>query len=205
MNNYFDKWGRVHDKPVTESNPIPSNNGWIYSAYLHKSGYKLDLMLLSSCFRQCKQIDPDTGRLFLIRSPYKETPPISRDEVLGMVELGLLRSVHLRGWNFSPYSIPKFNLIKLISQLLEMKDKHRNYFWQNNLDQIYRFAFSVPLADRHFILTKWGRFNLFYFLIAKVDSMFKSKNGLGWLKYNKEVEAMKSEFPEDHPLQLAKE
>jgi hypothetical protein len=202
MNNYFDKWGRVHDKPVTDANPIPSNNGWIYSAYLDKAGYKLDLMMMAICFRQCKQINPETGQLFLVRSPFKETPPISRDEILGMAQIGFLRQQHLDGWNFSPYPVPAFNPIKLVAQLIQMQGKDRNYFWQNNLDQIYRFAFSVPLADRHFILEKWGRFNLFYYLIAKVDSLFKSKNGLGWLKYDQDIKAMQAEFPEDHPLRM---
>lgn len=202
MNNYEDKWGRFHDKPVTETNPIPSNNGWIYSAYLDKAGYKLDLMMLAICFRQCKQVDEATGRVYLIRSPDKPSPPISRDEILGLAQLGFLRAKHLDGWSFSPYPIPKFNFFKLISQLIEVKGKHRNYLWQNNLDQLYRFAFSVPLSDRHFILQKWGRFNLFYYLIAKFDSMFKSKNGLGWLKYDQDIKQMQAEFPEDHPLQM---
>lgn len=202
MNNYFDKWGRVHDKPVTDSNPVPSNNGWIYSAYLDKAGYKLDLMMMAICFRQCKQVDEDTGRFYLIRSPDKFSPPISRDEILGMAQIGFLRQQHLDGWNFSPYPIPKFNLFKLIKQIVELRGKHRNYFWQNNLDQIYRFAFSVPLADRHFILQKWGKFNLFYYLVAKIDSKLKAKNGIHWLKYDTDIEIMKQEFPEDHPLRM---
>lgn len=91
MNNYFDKWKRVHDKPCIGEEP-KSNNGWIYTAYLKKIGYQVDLMSLSTCFRQCKQINPETGELYLVRSPYKDYPPMSRDEILGMVYLGFLKN-----------------------------------------------------------------------------------------------------------------
>lgn len=201
MSNYVDKFGRYHDKPVTESNPIPSNNGWIYTAYAEKAGLPVDHSLLTNCFVQCKQFDRKTGRLSLIRSPGDSTPPISRDEILGMAALGLLAPKHLNGWSFSPYKIPKFDLIKTVNQVIEMIGKHRNYLWQNNMDQLYRFAFSVPLADRHFILQKWGMKSSFmYRLIAKVDSFIRGSNGIRWLKTGKGIEEMKAEFPEDHPL-----
>lgn len=221
MNNYLDNFGRCHDKPVTSQNPIPSNNGWIYTAYLAKIGYHVDLMSLAVCFKGCKRVDPDTGRLYLVRSPFKDQPPISRDEILGMAALRFLRSNHLNGWNFSPYPVPPFSLTKLIKQLWELRPsllsdgiggyelefKHRNYFWQNNLDQIYRFAFSVPLQDRAFILECFGETRslryFFYKAIAFVDSKIsKPDNGIAWLKYggDERKKIMQSEFPEDHIL-----
>ena len=201
-NDYFDNYGRLHHKPCINKEPS-SNNGWIYTAYYEKLGYKADLMLLSTCFRQCKQLDVDNASFYLIRSPRKEEPPMSRDEILGMASLGFLQPRHLNGWNFSPYPIPKFNLFKTISQFLELRGKHRNYLWQNKMEHTYRFAFSVPLTDRHFILQKWGEFNLFYWAVAKIDSMIGNPtNGIPWLKYGGEKRklAMQSEFPEDHPL-----
>lgn len=200
MNDYFDNWGRVHHKPCKYGSPS-SNNGWIYTAYLNKAGYNLDMFSLSICFRACLDKDIIRRHPLIIQS----SVPISRDEILGMVELGFLKPEHLNGWNFSPYPLPKFNLIKTIKQFLELKDKHRNYFWQNNLDQVYRFAFSVPLNDRHFILQKWGKFNIIYWSIAKIDSLFsKPKNGIHWLKYGGDdrKKIMKEEFPKDHPLRF---
>ena len=205
MSNYIDDYGRYHDKPVTDSNPVPSNNGWIYTAYADKLNLPVDKQKLSKCFRQCTQIDPDTGRLYLVRTPYKDTPPISRDEILGMAELGFLKRKHLNGWNFSPFPLPAFNLVTFIKQLWEIKDKHRNYFWQNGLSMVYHVAFSVPLADRHFILSKWGEFNLFYFLVAKIDTLLPAKNGLKWLKNDTEKEALLSEFSENHPFRASQE
>jgi hypothetical protein len=207
MNNYFDKWGRIHDSPVTIKKPVSSNNGWIYTAYLKKSGYVVDLPLLADCFRQCRQVDLRSGHFYLIRSPGNATPPISRDEILGMAYLGFLRKDHVPKWSFSPYPIPRFNLFKLIKQLIEAKDQHRNYFWKNNLNQIFRFAFSVPLQDRAFILECLGEKKslryFFYKAIAFIDSKISTpKNGIHWLKYGgeKRKQIMQQEFPEDHPL-----
>lgn len=207
MNNYIDSYGRCHDKPVTSQNPVPSNNGWIYTAYLAKTGYHVDLMSLAVCFKGCKRIDQDTGRFYLVRSPFKDQPPISRDEILGMAALRFLRSSHLDGWSFCPYEIPPFNLKTLITQAIDVIGKHRNYFWQNGLSQIYRFAFSVPLQDRAFILECFGETSslryFFYKAIALVDSVLsKPDNGIAWLKYGGEErkKIMQTEFPEDHPL-----
>ena len=197
MSNYIDIYGRYHDKPVTESNPISSNNGWIYTAYADKLGIAVDKEKLKECFEKCIVVDNSKHR-YLNRSPDKFLPPISRDGILGMAALGFLKQEHLDGWNFSPFRLPAFNLLTLIKQLWTIRDKHRNYFWQNNISQVYHVAFSVPLTDRHFILQKWGKFNLFYFLAAKADSLLKSGNGVGWLKYDKNKEEMLKEFPEGH-------
>lgn len=201
MNNYVDKWGRYHHKPVTPTNIYPSNNGWIYTAYAAKAGLPVDMNKLQICFENCKKVV--NGKVTLLRHPigYK-VGPTSRDEILGMAALGFLKPEHLDGWNFSPFPIPKFNLIETLKQFWEIKDKHRNYFWQNNLTQVYRFAFSVPLSDRHFILKKWGKFNIFYWIIATLDGILsKPDNGIPWLKEsNNNIIYMKAEFPTDHPL-----
>jgi hypothetical protein len=205
MNSYWDIYGRLHHKPCINGAPS-SNNGWIYTAYADKlMTIDLDRNSLTECFNKCIIKDAINNRSFLIRSPNKDLPPISRDEILGMSALGFLKPEHLNGWNFSPYPLPKFNLFKTISQFIELIGKDRNYLWQKYMDHTFRFAFSVPLSDRHFILSKWGKFNLFYWAIAKLDSVIGSpKNGIPWLKYDKNIEAMQEEFPQDHPLRLLK-
>lgn len=199
-NNYYDKYGRVHHKPVTEADPFPCNNAWVYSAYGAKAGIELNQEGLSYAFIEC-------SIPFLKRNPGESKVPISRDEILGMSALGFLKPEHVNGWYFGPYTLPKFSLIKTVEQFLELRGQHRNYFWQNNLDQIYRFAFSVPVTDRHFILKKWGRFqfynpvHLFYAAIGKLNSLYKP-NGIDWLKYGgkRAEKEMVKEFPEDHPI-----
>lgn len=225
MDTYIDSYSRYHHKKVTKENPIPSNNSWIYSAYANKLELPLDAKKLYQCFELCTW-----KGIFVLRSPGKVTPYLSRDEVIGTIALGLCKPEHLNGWNFYGRSLPKFNAIKLLKQLWELRPsvkmtyrdtvpatpkyslefKHRNYFWQNNLDQLYRFAFSVPLQDRHFILKTWGKFqwynpvHVFYAIVAKVDSMLPKKSGIKWLKYGGEKNklAMIEEFPMDHPIRM---
>jgi hypothetical protein len=193
---YIDKYGLYHHKPCVDGEPS-SNNGWLYTAYARKLGLGINRTRLDICYAGC-MLHPT--KLMISRLPGKTKPPMSRDEILGLVELGYLVYDKTGTWNFSPRPIPKFNIVTLIKQLKEVKDKHRNYFWENNLDQLYRFAFSVPLVDRHYCMQKVGEFNLFYWAIAKIDSMSSKTSGIRWLKYGKSLAAMQEEFPEDHPL-----
>jgi hypothetical protein len=199
---YFDKWGRLHHKPCKNGKPS-SNNGWIYTAYYDKLKSGLIMGGLRVCFGECFR----NGAFHRHPVSVDSKVPNSRDEILGAASLGLLKSAHLNGWSFSPYPIPPFSLKKLIKQIKELKGQHRNYFWLNGLDQIYRFAFSVPLQDRAFLLECWGETKslryFFYKGIAMLDAKFaKPKNGIHWLKYGGEdrKKIMQQEFPEDHPL-----
>lgn len=240
MNYYQDKWGRFHHKPCKNGEPS-SNNGWLYTAFAVKVGLPVYADLLEECFDKCVEYDPISHSAELSRSPDKTNPPISRDEILGMTALGLLKQEHLNGWNFSPFPLPAFSAVKLLKQLWELRPSfsryvtylgdeegdypklfgyhiitpHRNYFWKNNLDQLYRFAFSVPVQDRYFILKTWGKFSwlkpshIFYRAVSKVDELLPKKSGIKFLKYSdnsssdrrrKLEEAMVTEFPKDHPI-----
>lgn len=214
MNNYQDLYSRYHDKPTVESRPS-SNNGWVYSAYAVKLGLPIDQEKLEDCFYSCLR----KGK-FVFRTPNKPRPFLSRDEILGAAYLGLLKPEHLNNWDYSPFPPVKFSATRLFDQLALLYDHRtdRNYFWQNNLEQIYRFAFSVPVVDRHFLLKTWGTFrwynpaHLFYAFVAKCDSMEtpKPRNGIMFLKYGKGIGesrelalAMSMEFPADHSISIA--
>ena len=160
---------------------------------------------LGICFEGCNRWV--YGKRILTRHPAteKDTVPISRDEILGMAYLGFLTPSHLNGWSFSPYPIPEFNLKTLVKQILEARGQHRNYFWKNELQQLYRFAFAVPLTDRAFVAEHTGmKLNfvskIFYKLIAKVDSMLSKESAIRWLKYGKSLKGMQKEFMEGHPF-----
>lgn len=228
MNNYFDELGRLHHKPVTTENPVPSGNGWLYTAYYKKViGISVTaFQKLHTAFLKCQvysSISADRPSFYLVRSPGKDAPPISRDEILGLAALGLLQKEHIKGWNFSPYIVPKFNLVSFLKQAYVLRPtfkpvvigpvepdskvffglylRHRNYVWKNDLNQLYRFAFSVPLVDRAFILEKWGKNQLFYSIVAKLDSFGKA-SGIRFLKYGgeKNKKVMLKEFPSDSPI-----
>jgi hypothetical protein len=161
--------------------------------------------MLHECFDWCLR----KGK-FVFRTPNKYTPYVSRDEILGAAYLGLLRPEHLNGWNFSPFPMPEFSATQLVKQLKLLYENRtdRNYFWKNNLDQIYRFAFSVPVVDRYFLLKTWGTFqwynpaHVFYAAVAKVDAATGTDSGIRFLKYGKSAVAMTKEFPVDHPLTI---
>jgi hypothetical protein len=205
MSNYIDRFSLYHDKVVFDGK-ASSGNPAIYTAYAKKLNLPINYAKVSEAFYHTQVMR--YGKQVFIRHPDKpNTSPFSRDEVLGWCYLGFLQPFHLNGWSFSPYPIPAFSLKKLIKQIKELKGQHRNYFWKNGLDQIYRFAFSVPLQDRAFLLECWGETKslryFFYKGIAMLDAKFaKPKNGIHWLKYGGEdrKKIMQEEFPGDHPL-----
>ena len=200
MNVYIDSYGLYHDKPVDQG---VSGNPYIYTAYAAKLGLPIDLDKVLFAGELTKR--NINGITFYIRHPNKpNTSPISREEILGRFYLQVPTT--LNNWSFSPYPIPSFDAITLIKQLLEAKGEHRNYFWKNNLSQIYRFAFSVPITDRYSILKwsgKYEKFNVihnFYRAVSFFDSLLPTENGIRWLKYGKSKEAMLKEFPSNHPF-----
>ncbi len=219
MNNYQDRWGRFHDKPCIDGEPS-SNNGWIFTAYW----YKLNNIHPNLQYTP-ELVEAGEECAFLLKrhpAPIENRVPMSRDEVLGLSALGF--ELDLEGWNFSPYPVPKFNPFKLTAQLWELRPtwgpafnyenrienqliyKHRNYFWQNNLDQLYRFAFSVPLQDRAFILRQVEKSNLFYSAVEWVSKQRKatdpSSRLIEWLKWGDkpDLELFEDYFGEDHPF-----
>lgn len=196
---YTDKFGRIHDKPTDGDSPS-SNNGWLYSAIAKKLGMQLDINKTAGQF--CA--------LFRLRTPQVSTPPISRDEILGLAYLGYLKPEHLSGWNFSPFPIPEFDLFDFVKQVLALVDwknrtlKHRNTFWKEEYSQIYRFAFSVPFSDRHFINQCWGKYNpvwhLYHVLSMRKQPSDRSARLLRYLKTGQDKEAVANYFGDGHPL-----
>lgn len=182
--NYVDQFGRWHDSPVTDEDPIPSNNGWIYTAYAAKLGFPIDTDNLRFCYELCWITD----QLFMSRSPGKSRPPMSRDEILGVYFFGYYPLGD--GWNFCPYKIPKFNLLKTISAFWRLRKAHRNAVWKDGGEpHAWRFAFSVPLTDRAFIYRCCGDTPpIIYRLIEWVDKKLPAKSNSGklirFLKYD---------------------
>lgn len=201
---YVDEYGRYHDVPVNAARQPSSDNGWLYSAIGKKIG-------AHDFLAEYNRNHPSPAALYCVvkrvRHPKGVTNrdqdiPISRDEILGLVYLGYMKPDDLTGWNFSPFKMEKFNLIRLIKQLWEAKGEHRNYFWRNDLKQIYRFAFSVPLQDRHFINSCWGRYNFFYHMIHVIDNLIPKKNrssrNMRFLKTGKDIKGVVNYFGSDH-------
>lgn len=165
MNKFTCKYGLLHDKPTSNNEPS-SNNGWIYRAYLSKLENKFDinqLFTLRYTFQKCHIEDE---LYFITRLPSKMYPPISRDEIIGMISLGFNPLKY--GW-FMYREESKPSYIDAIKELWSIRNEHRNYFWQKNLCEAYPIAMKLWWHDRHYILKKQGKkSNLFYWLMFQL-------------------------------------
>ena len=172
---YTDRWTRYHDKPCVDGEPS-SNNGWIYTAYAHLLGLPVDIRKLSICFKACIV---STDRMVINRTPHKQLPPMSRDEILGLVVLGLLsaKTLEKNHWQFcnldgfraiplwrvnwikAIYVLLKMGLARLIVTLFYRTRKapdtiadlaHRNSLWAE--DDLWNVGFRLPPQDTWYVL-----------------------------------------------------
>lgn len=202
MKKYQDKWTRFHDKPTDGVNPS-SNNGWIYSAYsTHLLPNKLDHSELRECYNGCKT---SNNPLKIDRSPDQLEPPISKDEIIGLVSLGLLSKEELEDnyWNFCnlpeykqrPMTIGVFfkSIKALYNVYKESKDLEggakRNYLWKNKVVEAYPLAFRLPVEDIYYVKKVCGDspsiFETLWFFVAACFTIFngnRSVRMLLWLQ-----------------------
>ena len=164
MNEYQDKWSRWHDKPCLNGEP-KSNNGWIYTAYgkyLDPNHLESrDMMSRLDCYIGCKK---NQSPIKIDRLPGKLTPPLSKDEVIGLVSLGLLTRHELEDshWNFCnfvEYQPKKLNFLSVCKAailLYKARNEHRNYIWQNKVESAYSLAFWLAPHDQYYVIKRYG-------------------------------------------------
>jgi len=201
--SYQDKFTRYHDKP-TINGESSSNNGWIYSAY---SKYllpdTLDDCKLIECASQCtRSLMP----LKVDRSPNDLYPPFSKDEVIGMVSLGLKFSTNLEfsHWNFcnlkyEPKKLTLLSIFKAIMELHKIKKEikkqkleggaARNYMWQNKRTAAYALGFWLQPWDQYYVRRFNGKSTsilqkIFFYLnfISTLTKGNKSVRMMLWLQ-----------------------
>lgn len=161
---YQDKYTRWHDKPVV--NGDHSNNGWVYSAYgRHLTKDTMDSEKLIQCFNGCSR---DHFPLKIDRTPNDPTPPLSKDEVVGMVSFGYLNYKELEAshWNFcnleyTPKKLTLKSIWKAYKELKRIKkevkeqnlegSKKRNYMWENKRTDAYSLGFWLQPWDQYYV------------------------------------------------------
>lgn len=212
MSEYVCKYGLYHDKPCIDKEPR-SNNGWIYSAFAHHKNIHIQFWKLEQTFHDCWFYAKDP---FIInRIPYKHTPPISRDEIIGMTSLGFdpLNS----GWSmYNEQDNPSY--LTAISGLWKIRSKHRNYFWENEMVEVYPIAMKLWWHDRHYINKMQNKSsNLFYWFMFQVYALatilqknISAKNVLTlqledlhskfWIRFINKKENYSIYFGKDHPF-----
>lgn len=165
----------MHDKPINKDLEPSSNNGWIYTAYADLIGeYFIDPYKRDKLLHDCTQGKGENKRL-----PGLETPPISRDEIIGMYSLYLFTNtaeefaqVIKNNWYLSTEAKQKaeqhgFNLEHLIRLLTNRED--RNYHWERKLYGVWWLTMRLWWHDRHYIQDLLGKpTNPFYWLCFQV-------------------------------------
>lgn len=163
---YQDQYYRWHDKKTNKNDVYSSNNAWIYTAYAaHILGNTaIDNLSLKQCYNACSS-ETNENKLIIDRHPGIKLPPMSKDEIIGLISLGLLSVKQLKKhkWNFCNLPYKDEGFLKALISLFKIRKEHRNYAWQNNLTETYSLLFSLPFSDRHYALLKSGlKSNIFY-------------------------------------------
>lgn len=171
MNKYICRYGLYHDKPMRLDNNPSSNNGWIYTAYGQKLGHRYGL--IAETFEKCK-LDENASRLYFIsRLPDKLYPPISRDEILGLVSLGFDPLEY--GWAMYR-EIHKPNYWLAIKTLWKIRKEHRNTVWEQSHVEGFCIAFKLWFHDRYYINKMQNKCNfkptnLFYMCMFQIYAL----------------------------------
>lgn len=150
-NNYFDEFRRLHHKPVTNDNPLPSNNGWWYSGIyevitgIKKQPYSLYFWV---SIRDIKTLDisrhPMDFSKSHIQKAVENAPPLSKDELFGLNICmqgtdkiqGLCKALKINNWCFGGVKgLPYWHLYWIPLAIFEgikfkLRKEHRNAVWQ---------------------------------------------------------------------------
>jgi hypothetical protein len=186
MSEYVDKYGRWHHKPCINGEPA-GNNGWIYTAYASLLGFDVSDVGIWECYQACLV---SRYPYVIHRSPNKALPPMSRDEVLGLIMLDCLHPFDLEDqyWQFCDLltfkhkSLWEINWIKALKTAWKIRKAHRNALWEER--DLWHLGFRLPPQDTYFALRYAGvRPHFFHWLYFFISSFLtvKGKPGSGQL------------------------
>jgi hypothetical protein len=193
MIKYIDQLGRWHVKPVTETDPFPTNNAYVYSFYAKTVG--LPVIITNPAASQLMNLDETV----LTRHPGDNTPPISHDEYVGAAGLDLIYATDIveygekNYWQFcdvliegKPY-VPtpwrKLVLDDVLSAYEDMaNDSEKNVRKASaKYPALYPIAFWHRPEQQYFYYRcakrSPGLFRTLYFIIATIASIFNKKSG----------------------------
>lgn len=223
MSKYQDRYSMWHDRECINGEPS-SNNSYIYSAY---SKYLAPKSIINSLvkerFNKCVR---SYSPLLVDRKPGIKYPPQSKDEIIGMVSLGYLNNRELENnhYNFCNISrdfdrkLTLKSFIKAARSLWKISKEHRNYFWQNEMTEVYPLAFKLMPWDVYYVRKmagkKAGIFNTIMFYLNFLAVMLgddKSTKMMLWLqcedlgkklllKFINKKDIVKEYFGEEHDL-----
>lgn len=176
---YVCKYGLYHDKPCKQGKPS-SNNGWIYTAMAEALNLPVTDTTIKKTFNNCLMQVKNYG-FRITRLPGKDTPPISKDEIIGLLSLGFINDGFLEMYNwYYGYEFGYSNSIwKKLKAVLYLAGKHRNTIWEEKVVDAYPLAFTLGRADRYYAkkihknkttVLEWLAFHInFVFAILKTN------------------------------------
>jgi hypothetical protein len=163
LSKYQDKNTMWHDRECKNGEPR-SNNCWIYSAY--SQYYAPNTINESKMVRLYANCTVDSDSFKYNRLPGKVEPVFSRDEVMGMLSVMnshlLYRNLKDNYWNFcnfieykkNPLTVKTF--LKAVKALFKARNEHRNYLWENRVEDAYPLLFRLPPHDIYYLKKKFG-------------------------------------------------
>lgn len=189
MMKYIDNLGRWHTKPVTESDPYPTNNAYIYSFYARM--VDLPVVITHPAISQLMNLDTTV----LTRHPGDNTPPISHDEYVGAAGLDLIYATDIveygesNYWQFCdvegyvPTPWRKLVIDDIIASYEDLANDPETNVRKAivKYPALYPFAFWHRPEQQYFYYRCAGRspgiIRTLYFIVASIVSIFK-KDGV---------------------------
>jgi hypothetical protein len=97
MNNYIDRLGRIHTKPIKPNDDFPTNNAWIYTAFYKTlcsmNDEEIGDVQITDAISQCKVDEGLYSRHPLPYALSRNMTPVSHDEIIGIAMLSHKASV----------------------------------------------------------------------------------------------------------------
>lgn len=158
--NYQDEYGIYHDR----SDRI-SGNGVLYSAFaLQMDMYSPEqIMKTKQALRGLVSTDIGTHLIHTYRY-FENDQPDSLDNLVGFIKWELLNADQLEraGWYFrgKADSYKRYSWLDVIKTAWKHRKgllSDRNYFRDNNLDEIGKIAYWIPWQYRYYAKAKVGR------------------------------------------------
>lgn len=193
MSKYIDQLGRWHVKPVTESDPYPTNNAYIYSFYAKTVG--LPVVISNPAASQLMNLETTVlTRHPGLKAP-EQTPPISHDEYVGAAGLDLIYATDIvdfgesNYWQFcdlegfTPTPFRKLDINEVMAAYEDMANDPET----NTRKAVVKYPALHPIAFWHRPEQQYfyyrcanrspGIFRTLYFTVATIASTFNKKSG----------------------------
>jgi hypothetical protein len=185
MNLFYDQKGRIHDKTVSEADPYPCNNSFLYTGEASLIGVPVSLTDVQMCWTECQQ-----GYGYNRNPNGKLIPASSHDEVVGMMMLlprmncleiyNEYKKQHFQVCNlpeFKPKPLYKLNPIKVILQMRALSREESPRKATPNYPYIMPITFRHAPQHTYFYKRcaglKPGLIHTLFFVLSSLFTVFK--------------------------------